>query len=105
MDVVEDFASKPGKAVSFLVQRDKVMQVVRELNMHQTVPGFSGGSLPEKRKAERGTGGNDEEHGVRRVEKEVTHAVLTSNLVDSTASSVLAGELVQHVHQCWDCSH
>ena len=65
---------------------------------------------------------NDEDDGVRRVEKEVKNAVLIANLVDSTtggalageaevtcvveisSSSVLAGEPFPHVFQSWNCS-
>ena len=69
-----------------------------------------------------GKEGNDDEDEVRRMEKEVTRAVLTADLVDTTtigvlaleaeatcdversSSSVLAGEPFQHVHQGGDCS-
>ena len=40
-EVVEDFASKPHKAVTFLVERDG-----------ELLPGFSGGKLPGRIKVE-----------------------------------------------------
>ena len=78
--------------------------------------------MPGRSNAEEGKGEKDEEDEVRRMEQEVTNAVLTANLVDSTTSGVVAGEveemvnvergcggvaaerLVQHVNQSWDCS-
>ena len=46
MEVVEDFESRPHKAVTFLVERDREMQEVRELKMPKASPGFSGGEIP-----------------------------------------------------------
>ena len=40
-EVVEDFASEPHKAVTFLVERDG-----------ELLPGFSGGKLPDRIKVE-----------------------------------------------------
>ena len=78
--------------------------------------------MPGRSNAGGGKGEKDEEDEVRRMEQEVTNAVLTANLVDSTTSGVVAGEveemgnvergcggvaaerLVQHVNQSWDCS-
>ena len=59
-----------------------VIQEVRELNMPEALPGFGGGKLPGRSKAGSGEEGNDEETEVRWVEKEVTTAVLITNLVD-----------------------
>ena len=78
--------------------------------------------MPGRSKAEGGKEGNDAKDEVRWVEKDVTNAVLIANLLDSTASgvlagkikvmgdvdrsssSVLAGEPFQHVIQNWDSS-
>ena len=79
------------KTVTYLVERDKEIQEVRELNMAVALPGFGGGKLPGRKKAEDGKQGNDEEDEVRRVEEEVIHALLPANLVDSTTRCVLAG--------------
>ena len=51
MEVAEDFESRPHKAVTFLVARDKEIQAWRELDV-------------ERSAAE---GGREEEQGVRRV--------------------------------------
>ena len=49
---VEDFNSRPHKAVTFLVERDKEFQVWREQKMPKALPGFSGGKLPGRSKVE-----------------------------------------------------
>ena len=74
MEVVEDFESKPRKAVTFLVEREEEIQDWRELKMKKkTLPGFSGGKLPGRSRAE---GGREEEE-VRNVENEVRNVILT----------------------------
>ena len=45
MEVVEDFESRPHKAVSFVVKREKEIQ---EWN-GQKLPGFSGGKVARKK--------------------------------------------------------
>ena len=55
MKVVEDFESRPHKAVSCMVEREKVVQVWNEQKMPKALPGKSGGKLPggsTKEKAE-----------------------------------------------------
>ena len=54
MEVVEDFESRPHKAVTFLEERDKELQEVRELKMPKALPGYSGGKLSGRSKAEGG---------------------------------------------------
>ena len=44
---VEDFESRPHKAVSFQVESDKEMQEWNEQNLPKVLPGYSGGRLPE----------------------------------------------------------
>ena len=51
---------------------------------------------------EGGKEGNDVEDEVRRVEKEVMNAALTANLVNSTASCVLAGEVKEMGEERFD---
>ena len=48
------YESRPHKAVTFLVERDKEFQELRELKMPEALPGFSGGKLLGRRKAEGG---------------------------------------------------
>ena len=45
MEVVEDFESRPHKAVTILVERDKEIQEERELGMPKALPGYSGGRM------------------------------------------------------------
>ena len=46
MEVVDDFESRPHKAVSFVVQRDKEVQEWNEQKMLKALLGHSGGRLP-----------------------------------------------------------
>ena len=59
--------------------------------MPKALPVFSVGELPGRGKAEGGNEENDEEDDVRQVEKEVTNAALTTDLVDSTTIGAPAG--------------
>ena len=45
MEVVEDFESRPHKAVTFLMERDTEIQELRELKMPTALPGCNGGKL------------------------------------------------------------
>ena len=47
VEVVEDFESRPHKAVTSLVERDKAMPELRELKMPKAVPGYTGGECPK----------------------------------------------------------
>ena len=42
MTSVEDFEPRPHKGVTFLVEKDKEMQEVRELKVPNASPGYSG---------------------------------------------------------------
>ena len=46
MEVVEDFESRPHKAVSFVVEREKEMQEWNEQKLPKASLGYSGGRLP-----------------------------------------------------------
>ena len=54
MEVVEDFESRPHKAVSFLVESEKEMQEWNEQKMPTALPGYSGGRLPGRNTKEKG---------------------------------------------------
>ena len=54
MEVVEDFESRPHKASLFVAERDKEIQEWREQQILEASPGFSGGRLPGRSKAEKG---------------------------------------------------
>ena len=60
------------------MERDKEIQKLCELKMPQALPGYSGGALPGRSKAEGGKEGKAEEGEVRRVEKEAMNAILTA---------------------------
>ena len=57
MKVIEDFESRPHKAVAFVVERGKERQEWNEQQLPKALPGFSGGRLrqegAQKRKAEK----------------------------------------------------
>ena len=53
MEVVEDFESRPHKAVSFVVERGKEMQEWNEQNLPKVPPGCSGRKGCQKKKAEK----------------------------------------------------
>ena len=59
MEGVEDLESRPDKEVTFLVDRDKEIQELRERKMPTTLPGFGGGELSGRNNAEGGKEGND----------------------------------------------
>ena len=46
MEEVEDFESRPNKAVSILVESEKEMQGWNEQKLPKVLPGYSGGRLP-----------------------------------------------------------
>ena len=48
MKVVEDFESRPHKAVSFVVERGKEIQEWNEQKLPKVLPGFSGGVQKKK---------------------------------------------------------
>ena len=57
MEAVEDFESKPHKAVTFLLGRDKEILELLGLKMPKTLPGYSGGKLLGRSAAEVGREG------------------------------------------------
>ena len=54
MKVVEDSESRPHKAVSFVVERDKEVQEWNEPKMPKALLGYSGGRLPGRSTKEAG---------------------------------------------------
>ena len=54
MEVVEDFESRPHKAVSFVVRREKELKEWSEQKLPKVLPGYSGGMLPERSSKEKG---------------------------------------------------
>ena len=53
MEVVEDFESRPPKAVSFTVERETEIQEWNEQKLPKVLPGYNGGRLPGRLEGER----------------------------------------------------
>ena len=72
MKVMEDFESRPRKAVTFVVERGKERQEWSEQRMPKVLPGYSGGRLPGRSTAEKGREEGEEDEGCeeRRVRNE-----------------------------------
>ena len=80
MNAVEDFESRPHKAVIFEVERGKERQEWSEQKLPKVLPGYSGGRLPgrsTKSKRQRRKGEDDEDSGVRRIRNEIAHEAVT----------------------------
>ena len=80
MEVVEDFESRPHKAVTFLVKRDKEFQMCRGQKMPKALPGFSGGKLPGRNKVEeegKEAEEGEEEGQEKKMENEVIRGIIS----------------------------
>ena len=66
--VVEDLGSRPHKAVSFVVEREKETQEWNEQKLPKVLPCYSGGRLPGRSTKEKGReeGRVDEDSGRRK---------------------------------------
>ena len=75
---MEDFESRPHKAVSFEVERNKEVQGWNEQKMPEVLLGYSGGRLPGRSTKERGREEEDaeEEGRERHVRKEIVQEVV-----------------------------
>ena len=73
MKVIEDFESRPHKAVTFVVERGKERQEWNEQELPKALPGQSGGRLPGRSMEEKGRkeGEEDEGSGEARVRNEI----------------------------------
>ena len=102
MGVVEDFDSRPHKEVSFVLERDKKIQEWREQKMPGPLPGFSGGKLPGRSKAEKGQeeddaeNENQERHMRSEVSKEIVPTMMKE--ADTVGSDVVKNS--GPIHQC-----
>ena len=65
MKVVEDFGSRPHKAVPFVVEREQEIQEWIEQERPKVLPGYSGGRLPGRSAKERGREEEEEEEDSR----------------------------------------
>ena len=105
--MIEDSESKPHKLVTSQVERDKDCQELRELKMPNASPGFSGGKLPGRSKAEGGPEEQKEEEEVRKVEHEAPRKPARTgkppsdkgnNPLELTNLFAVAQELVRKTH-------
>ena len=109
--VVEHFESRPHEAVSFLVERDKEVQVWNEQKMPKALPGYSGGKLPGRSTKEGGRDEEDPDEGreERKIRSEIAREVVASTKVEASAQkdakSIAQRTVGQRVMQNWDCSH
>ena len=69
MKVIEDFESRPHKAVTFVVERGKERQESSEQRMPKVLPGNSGGRLPCRSTEEKG---GKKERRTREAKKEAS---------------------------------
>ena len=78
MKVVEDFESRPHKAVSFVVERGKEIQEWNEQKLPKVLPGHSGGRLPGRSTKEKGSeeGEVDEDGEERRIRGQIVQEVV-----------------------------
>ena len=72
------FESRPHKAVSFLMEREKEMQEWNEQKLPKALPGYSGGRLPGRSTKEKGReeGEVDKDSGERRMRNEIAQEVV-----------------------------
>ena len=77
-NVVEDFESRPHRAVTFVVERGKEGQEWSEQRMPKASLGYSGGRLPGRSEEEKGReeGEDDEGREERRVRNEIVKEVI-----------------------------
>ena len=110
VEVVEDFESRPHKAVSFLVESEKEIKVCSEQKLPKVLPGYCGGRLPGRSTKEKGReeGELDEGSEERKIRSEIAQEVVAgikekaSAHDDAKATAQRAAG--QSVEQNWDCS-
>ena len=110
MEVVEDFESRPQKAVSFVLEREEETQEWNEQKLPKVWTGYSGGRLPGRSTGE--AGGEEEEekeeNGQRNIRYEIAQKVVAS--IKEKAGRYENAKLTsqrtteQNVKQGWDCS-
>ena len=110
MKVVEDFESRPHKAVSFLVEREKETQEWNEQKLPKVLLGYSGGRLPGRSVKEKGReeGKVDEGSGEREMRQEIAQEVVAGikekASAQDDAKATAQRTAGQRVKQNWDCS-
>ena len=81
MKVIEDFESRPHKAVTFVVERGKERQEWKEQKLPKALPACCGGRYLGRSTEEKGReeGEEDEERVERQVRNEITKEVIRSS--------------------------
>ena len=109
MKVIEDFESRPHKAVTFVVERGKKRQELNEQQVPKALPGYSGGRLPGRNTEEKGRKEGEEDEGSeeRRVRNEIIKEVIQGiQKVDVDEGVENEGKRIgrQDLMQRWDGS-
>ena len=106
MKVVEDFESRPHKAVSFVVEREKGIQEWNEQKLPKVLLGSSGGRLPMRSEKEQEEEEMDSrERQVRYgIAQELVAGIKEKADVHEDAKSTAQRTVGQSVKQSWDCS-
>ena len=107
--VIEDFESRPHKAVTFVVERGKVKQEWNEQKLSKALPGYSGGRLPGRSMEEKGReeGEEGKESEDRRFRNEIIKEVIKGiQKMAFEESCKNEGKRIggQNPIQRWDCS-
>ena len=110
MEVVEDFESRPHKAVSFVVESEKEIKEWSDQKLPKVLPGYSGGRLPGRSTTEkcRGEGAVDEDGEEREVRSQIAQKVVAC-IKEKVSEHSGGKEAVQRpagqsVMRSWDCS-
>ena len=110
MKVVEDFESRPHKAVSFVVERDKEIQELKRQKLPKVLPGYSGGRLPGRSTKEAGREEEEKKEDSREgrirngIDQKVVAGIKEKANTHEDAKSTALGTAGQRVKQYWDCS-
>ena len=103
--------SRPHKAVSSVVERDKEVQEWNEQKVAKALPGYSAGKLPGSSTEEKGREEEEEEEDSRErrirngIAQEVVAGIKEKASAHEGAKSTAQRTAVQSVKQNWDCSH
>ena len=76
MKVVEDFESRPHKAMSFVVEREKEIQEWTEQKLPKALLGYSGGRLPGRSTKDREEGELHEDSEESKIRNEIAQEVV-----------------------------
>ena len=98
MQVIDDFESRPHKAVTFVVQRGKERQEWNEQKLPKALPGYSRGRLPGRSTEEKGR--EEGEEGEEREQEQEKNEKIEEGI---GSSQKMAFER-QNPRQRWDCS-